>query len=119
MPKYSNLEEYINTFNEQGLNYYNKIKEIISDIDLDIKERLFAGQVAFYVEETLKSTFHSSPVIVLAFFKDHVNIFASANKKHSKNLNNYKFTKKGTMQIHYNKELNKEVLETLFIDSLK
>jgi hypothetical protein len=119
MPKYKTLEEYVNTFNESALIFYEQIQQIISTIEFNVQQRLFAGQVAFYVEENLKKTFHSSPVIVLAFFKDHVNVFASANETYRTQLPHYTFTEKGTMQIYYSEELKKEILKKLFTDSLK
>ncbi len=118
MPKYNDLNQYILTFNDEAKKYYFKIKDLINEIDLDIKEKLFAGQVAFYVEETLKRTFHESPVIVMAFFKDHVNVFASGNIIFKDKLP-YKFTNKGTMQIYYDKDLDHEILKELFMESLK
>lgn len=118
MPKYNTLEEYIDTFNKDALECYHSILSIIDEIDLDIKKRLFAGQLAFYIEENLQRTFHSSPVIVMAFFKDHVNIFATANIKFKNQLHDYTFTEKGTMQIQYGKPLHTEILAQLFIESL-
>ena len=86
--------------------------------EYEVKEKLFAGQVAFYIEKNLHKTFHSSPVIVLSFLKDHVNVFASANNKYQIELPEYKFTHKGTMQIKYSGGINKTLLFKLFIESL-
>ena len=61
MVKFNTLQEYIDTFNEDALNCYNQICEIMNFVDLAVKQRLFAGQVAFYVEKNLNKTFHSSP----------------------------------------------------------
>ena len=119
MPKYKSLDDYIDTFNADAYAFYIKLKEIINLIDLDVKEKLFAGQIAFYVLETLQRTFHSSPVIVMSFLKDHVNIFANANKNYSEILDSYNFTDKYTMQIKYNDSLNTDVLIRLFKDSLQ
>ena len=119
MPKYRNLEEYVNTFTQDALKYYNEFVSIMDDLDLDVKVRLFAGQVAFFVEENLGRTFHSSPVVVMAFYKDHVNVFALANLKYEDKLPENKFTVKGTMQISYKTALNKEILSRLFNDSLQ
>ena len=79
MPKYNSLSDYVKTFNSDAKRCYQDLKDIIQSIDLEVKVRLFAGQVAFYDERTLKRTFHSSPVIIMAFHKDHVNVFATAN----------------------------------------
>ena len=119
MQKFNSLEEYISTFNDDALRFYDKLEDIIMCIDLDVKKKLFAGQVAFYVEENLHKTFHSSPVIVMAFFKDHVNIFANANKEYSRTLDLYNFTDKYTMQIKYTDKILDDILLNLFKDSLQ
>lgn len=119
MPKYHNINEYIETFNSDAVNYYNNIKQVIINSDEHVKERLFAGQIAFYKEKTLKKTFHSSPVIVLAFFKDHVNVFASGNSIYKDSLPMYTFTEKDTMQIYYDTPLEEDILKKLFSESLK
>ena len=118
MPKFNTLEEYIDTFNEQAREYYRQLRDIVFSVQLDVKERLFAGQVAFYVEENLKDTFHSSPVIVMSFCKDHVNVFAGANIPYMKQLPEYKFTSKGTLQLQYSAPLNVSILQKLFESSL-
>lgn len=119
MPKFNSLNEYIDTFNESALKTFEEILSIIDLVELDVKKRLFGGQVAFYVDENLNHTFHSSPVIVMSFLKDHVNIFANANKDYMEKLKTYKFTDKGTMQIKYTSKLVKEILLCLFKDSLQ
>lgn len=119
MPKYNTLKEYLETFNEEAKSCYTELKMIMEEVNLKVKERLFAGQVAFYVEENLKSTFHSSPVIVMSFYTDHVNVFANAVKAYQSSLQDYKFTKKGTMQIYYHHVLHKNTLLKLFTESLQ
>lgn len=118
MPKYLSLESYINALSEDALNMYQAFVDMMSDIDKNIKHQLFAGQIAFYKEETLRRTFHSSPVIVMSFLKDHVNIFASANETFKSQLSEYRFTEKNTMQIKYTDDLNTEILSILFKFSL-
>lgn len=118
MPKYASLEDYLATLNEEALNLYARLKQFVMSLDDEIEERLFAGQVAFYKEATLSKTFHESPVIVMSFYNDHVNVFAMANLKYKAVLPEYKFTSKGTMQIYYHQRLNHTHLAPLFIESL-
>jgi hypothetical protein len=118
MPKYQTINDYLDTLNNDALNVYHDMKKCILSLDESIKERLFAGQIAFYIEQNLKRTFHESPVVILTFFKDHVNVFASKNMEYKEQLKNYKFTNKGTMQIYYNMVLEEELLSELFIKSL-
>lgn len=118
MPKFYSIEEYVDTFNDEARKVYKEIQNIMNEINLDVKEKLFAGQIAFYIENNLRGTFHNSPVIIMAFFDDHVNIFASANSNYQSKLPEYKFTEKGTMQIYFDKPLKKELLSKLFVESL-
>lgn len=118
MAKFQTLDVYLDSLNDQAIKYYQTFLDIMNDIADHVKVRLFAGQVAFYIEENLKRTFHSSPVVVMAFFKDHVNIFASGNIKYKDLLSKYTFTEKGTMQIYFDQEINRMILKDLFIDSL-
>jgi hypothetical protein len=118
MAKFNSLEEYIDTLNSDAKQFYKQLRDFILKLDDNIQERLFAGQVAYYIEKHLKRTFHESPVIVLSFYSDHVNVFAMANLKYKELLKEYKFTSKGTLQIYYDKELNNRHLPSLFIESL-
>lgn len=118
MSKFHSLEDYVDTFNVDAKEMYEKLRDLIWSTGNDVKERLFAGQVAFYIDANLGKTFHESPVIIMSFLKDHVNIFASASLSYKDYLSDYKFTEKGTMQIDYDKELDIYHLSRLFIDSL-
>ena len=53
----------------------------------------------------------------MAFYKDHVNIFAKATATYKDKLP-YKFTKKDTLQIYYTDILYEKDLKCLFKDSL-
>lgn len=118
MPKFQTLEAYLDSLNDQATKYYKTFLDIMNDIGDHVKVRLFAGQVAFYIEENLTRTFHSSPVVVMAFFKDHVNILASGNVKYKDQLHDYSFTEKATMQIYFDQAIERVILKGLFIDSL-
>ena len=119
MGKFNTLQDYIDTFNIEALDCYNQLIRIINSIDLNVKQKLFAGQIAFYVESNLNKTLHNSPIIIMNFFKDHVNIFAKANIHYINILSTYKFTEKNTLQISYAKKLEKDVLYNLFMESLQ
>ena len=118
MPKYDTLQEYLMTLNQDAIKMYETLKKLIISLDDRIQERLFAGQVAFYNESTLKHSFHASPVIVMAFQKDHVNIFAQAIETYQAKLSMYQLTKKFTLQLAYTDPIH-EILHTVFLESLK
>ncbi len=56
---------------------------------------------------------------MLAFFKDHVNIFTSKNKDYRHLLSMYQFTEKHTLQIYFDQKLMDETLKHLFVDALE
>lgn len=117
MPKFDTLQEYLLTLNQDAIKMYETLKKLIMSLDDRIQERLFAGQVAFYNESTLKHSFHASPVIIMAFQKDHVNIFAQAIETYQAKLSMYQLTKKFTLQLAYKDSIH-EILNTVFLESL-
>ena len=118
MPKYHTLDELLKTFNHDAKIFYERMISIAQSCNIHIKVRLFAGQVAFYDEATLKHTFHASPVIVMNFLNDHVNIFASANHHLFKDHQDVKLTDKDTLQYPYRVEVDHHVFQELFTLSL-
>lgn len=117
MPKYNTLDEYVHTFNEEAKNFYDHIVKLTKKWDESIQVRLFAGQVAFYKESTLKHTFHASPVIVMAFFSSYVNIFASGNAL-LKDCEGISLTEKKTLKYPYKLPIDQDIFYRLFMHSL-
>jgi len=118
MNKPRNIKEFTQSLNEQGKTYFNEIAALMREAQPEVVETLFVSQPYFYlpIYETIK--FHYRPSVMLAFFKDHVNIFASANEKYEKILSDYKFTEKHTMQIYFDQPLIKDILVSVFRESL-
>ena len=118
MNKPRNIKEFTQSLNEQGKTYFNEIAALMCEAQPEVVETLFVSQPYFYlpIYETIK--FHYRPSVMLAFFKDHVNIFASANEKYEKILSDYKFTEKHTMQIYFDQPLIKDILVSIFRESL-
>jgi len=116
--KPNNIKEFAELLSEPGKIYFMKIVDFIHEAQPEVIETLFVSQPYFYLPmyETFK--FHHRPSVMLAFFKDHLNVFAAANKKYERELSAYKFTEKHTMQIYYDQPLNKEVLVSIFKESL-
>lgn len=118
MAKFTNLDELYNSLSIDARATYEMLCDVTEQIKLPIKKRLFAGQLAFYLEETLKDTFHSSPVIVISFYEKHANVFASKNEKYQPKLNRSKLTKNNTLQIDYSIEIDRNAIACLFKESL-
>ena len=118
MNKPKNIKEFTQSLNEQGKTYFSEIAALMREAQPEVVETLFVSQPYFYlpIYETIK--FHYRPSVMLAFYKDHVNIFASANEKYEKILSDYKFTEKHTMQIYFDQPLIKDILVSVFRESL-
>jgi hypothetical protein len=118
MKKPTHIEEYIHALSEQSQSLFNELNSLIHQADPNVCVTLFVHQPYFYLPmyETIK--FHYRPSIMLTFYKDHVNIFAHANKKYESQLHSYKLTEKYTLQISFNQPLLKDVLIRIFKESL-
>ncbi len=118
MEKPSNLTEYVETLSEQGKAYFHELESLIREADPEVRGTLFVHQPYFYSAryETVKS--HHRPSVMLTFFKDHLNVFAQANRTYEPQLSDYRFTEKHNMQIRYDQPLHRELLVSLFKDSL-
>ena len=118
MAKFKDLDELYSSLSKEAKDFYNLLFKSIKQIELPIKSKLFAGQLAFYLEETLKKTFHSSPVVVIAFYADHANIFASKNEFFQHKFIGSSLTKNLTIQIKYVSNINPDDLSNLIKESL-
>lgn len=112
------IEEYIQSLSEVEQSFYFKLKSLIESVYPDINIVLFAKQPYFYLEKHASINFHRRPSIMMAFFKDHVNIFSTANESFEKMLPMYKFTEKHTLQLYFNQVLQVNELKDLFYESL-
>jgi hypothetical protein len=87
---------------------------IISEIiykaaGVPLEAKIWAGLPSFYLNENF---------IRIIPFKDHINIEASAIKKYSNLLKEYKITPKGMLQIFNSEQIPFNALELIFKDSL-
>ncbi len=78
---------------------------------------IFVSHPAYYIPIENETSYHKMPMIMMFFFKDHVNIFAKGNENWKEELKNYQLTKKNTLQIYYDKPLNETILLQVFMDS--
>ncbi len=112
------IETYIDALSAQQKDYYYRLKTLIESVYPEVRVYLFAKQPYFYLTEHESINFHRRPSIMMAFFKDHVNIFSTANSAYQNQLPNYKFTEKHTLQIYFDQTLEEKVLKELFKSSL-
>jgi hypothetical protein len=118
MPKFTNLNELYNSLSIDAKSSFDMFCEVAEKIYFPIKQRLFAGQLAFYLEDTLKETFQRSPVILISLYDKHDNVFVSKNEQYQLKLKGTKLTKKNTLQIDYISPIDYNVLTDLFKESL-
>lgn len=113
------IDEYLLTMTSAQKSMFDAIEMMIKESYPDVCLTLFARQPLFYLKrfETIKP--HYRPSVMLAFFKDHVNIFTSKNKDYRHLLSMYQFTEKHSLQINFDQKLMDETLKHLFIDALE
>lgn len=113
------IDEYLLAMTNEQKNMFNSIEKLIKVSYPDVCLSLFARQPLFYLKkfETMKP--HYRPSVMLAFFKDHVNIFTTKNQAYQNLLTSYQFTEKHTLQIYFDQKLMDETLKQLFIDALE
>ncbi len=108
------IQTYVEGMSQLQKTFYEKLKTLIEDVKLDVNVTLFARQPYFYLKEHESINFHRRPSIMMAFFKDHVNIFSTANITFEDQLPMYKFTEKHTMQLYFDQNLEEDILKKLF-----
>lgn len=82
---------------------------IIQSVPNEIEEILWAKLPSYYIGKKF---------VRIIPFKDHINIEANAIMKHTKQLEQFKITPKGMLQIYFNQEVPEETLVAIFSDTL-
>lgn len=118
MSKPTTIDAYVDMLNEEGKVYFTQLKHLILKAYPYICEMLFVSNPYFYLSKHEHIKYHYRPSIMLVFYKDHVNLFSTANQKYADKLSGYKMTDKYTLQIYFNQSLDEELLISLFKDSL-
>ena len=77
MSKYNSINAYYEQLSEDGKAIYKEIKKLIIQANPTVREILFVSQPYYYLPEHESIKPHHRPSIMLAYFKGHVNIFAS------------------------------------------
>jgi len=113
-----NLETYLNSLNPNQRQMHDSIKALIQSVYPEVEEVLFARQPYFYIAQYETVKFHERPSIMLSFFGDHVNVFATSNRYYQDQLKEYVFTEKHTMQIRLDQTLRADILKLVFKESL-
>lgn len=84
-------------------------KLVNQSISCEIEEKLWAKLPSYYVGDKF---------IRIIPFKDHINIVATAIIEYKKELDGFKITPKGMLQIYLNQNIPEDVLKTIFQTTL-
>lgn len=106
-----NVKECIDKFSDEIKQLYLQLRKIIYDsVSQEVTEKLWAKIPSYYVGDRF---------VRLIPFKDHVNIEAHAVMMHQEQLNGYKITPKGMLQIYLNQTVPDDVLRQVFSETLE
>lgn len=104
------IKHYIGQFNESIQSYFNEIRLLIyKSTSQEIEEKMWAKLPSFYAGEKF---------IRLIPFKDHVNVEAAAVICHKAQLEDFKITPKGMLQIYLRQQIPDKVLQAIFAETL-
>ena len=106
----NNVKEYLDKFPDEVKDLYHQLRNIIYDsASQEVEEKLWAKLPSYYVGDNF---------VRLIPFKDHINIEAHAIVLHKEELNGYKFTSKGMLQIYIIQSVPVDVLKRVVTDTL-
>jgi hypothetical protein len=104
------IEAYLEKYNKEVKElFYDLRKLILESVPYEIEEKLWAKLPSFYVGEKF---------IRIIAFKDHINIEAVAIMDHKKELEQFKLTQKGMLQIYLKQDIPSTVLAEIFNETL-
>lgn len=104
------IKIYINKYPDEIINLYNELRQMIFEsVSDEPTEMLWAKLPSYYVGESF---------VRLIPFKDHINIEAQAVNQHKEELEGYKITPKGMVQIYLKQEIPYAVLKQIFVETL-
>ena len=104
------IKAYIEKYSEEIIDIFKELRRLIFEsVSADLTETMWAKLPSYYNGEKL---------VRLIPFKDHINIEATAITPHKSELQGYKITPKGMLQIYIGQELPKEALQRIFTETL-
>lgn len=104
------VKNYIDKYSSEIKELYIKLRTLINtSVSQKVDEKLWAKLPSYYVEENF---------VRIIPFKDHINIEATEVIKYKNELNGFKITPKGMLQIYLNQDVPLDVLEQIFKETL-
>lgn len=103
------IKAYLEKYPQEIADMFVELRKLIYDsLSADVQETMWAKLPSYYVGE--KS-------VRLIPFKDHINIEAAAMLAHKNELNGYKITPKGMLQVYVKQDVPSDVLKTIFAET--
>ncbi len=89
---------------------FTELRElVIKSVPSEIEEKLWAKLPSYYTGKNF---------VRIIPFKDHINIEATAILEHKSQLEIFKITPKGMLQIYLNQDIPYSILKDIFIETL-
>lgn len=107
--------------NEQIITYLEKYPTEVIDMFTALRQLIFDSVSAVLTETMwakIPSYYAGEKFVRLIPFKDHINIEATAIIAYKNELQGYKITPKGMLQVYANQELPKDALRRIFAEAL-
>ncbi|MBR1931488.1 MAG: DUF1801 domain-containing protein [Lachnospiraceae bacterium] len=107
----SRIKEYIDNYPNEIADIFNQLRDMIFEsASCNPEEKMWAKLPSYYIRDSF---------VRLIPFKDHINIEAKAVLQHKEELEGYKITPKGMLQIGINQDIPFEVLKSIFAETLE
>lgn len=104
------VKEYIDKYPMEIIELYSKLRTMVYDsASQGLEEKLWAKLPSYYVGDAF---------VRLIPFKDHINIEAREVIQHKEELDGYKITSKGMLQIYLNQNIPFDILVQIFKETL-
>ena len=104
------IQKLLKNYNNQIQKLFTELKKLIYEsVTSDIDEKLWAKLPSYYIGEKF---------VRLLPFKDHINVEAEAILNHEADLEQFKITPKGMLQIYPAQDLPCDVLKIIFSETL-
>ncbi|NLK95762.1 MAG: DUF1801 domain-containing protein [Clostridiales bacterium] len=100
------IQELINKYSIEIQELFIELRKLITQsVSCEINEKLWAKLPSYYVGERF---------IRIIPFKDHINIEAKGIIEYKEELDGFKITPKGMLQIYLNQNIPCDVLQNIF-----
>lgn len=104
------IQSYIDNYNEEIQLLFSRLREnIYKSVSCEIEEKMWAKLPSFYAGERF---------VRLILFNDHINVEAAAVDDYKSQLEGYKITPKGMLQVYLHQEVPYKIIQTIFTETL-